>query len=110
MQGQVLIPKREQLAAIVKRTERFLDYLRDSSLIDGAQKKPIPEATIPYRKGNAAYEWWEWERAMNPPVAPFAGPPIGTAAGGWLDWKSLHFALVDLHALRKQLSKWQKVL
>jgi hypothetical protein len=103
MQGQFLIPSHERLAAIVKRTERFLDYLHDSSLIDGAQKMPVPEASIPYRKGNAAYEWWEWERAMNPSAAPFAGPPIGTAAGGWLDWKSLHFALVDLHVLRKQL-------
>ena len=81
MEGQNLIPACEQLAAIVTRTERFLKYLRDSSLIEGSQKMPVPEVTLPYRKANAIYEWWEWELAMNPLAAPFAAAP-GWNSGG----------------------------
>ncbi len=107
MSGQHLIPTPEQLAAIVEKTRSFLDYLRDSALVEGAKEMPVPQATIAYRKGQAIYQWAEWEETMNPSKLPFEGPPIGMVAGGWPDWKGLHYALVDLDALRKELiTRW----
>ncbi len=103
MSGQRLIPAREQLAAIVEMTARFLDYLQDAVLIEGVKTPPVPQSTIAYKKGQAVYEWAAWEQAINPTSVSFEGPPIGMAAGGWPDWKALQFALVDLQALRKQL-------
>lgn len=49
------------------------------------------------------YGWARWEQAMNPSCLPFGGPPTGVAAGGWVNWRTLHLALVDLYALRKEL-------
>jgi nucleoside phosphorylase len=103
MSGQRLIPTREHLAAVIEKTGSFLKYLRDAGLIENDKVPPIPESTIAYRKGNALSRWSEWERVMNPSNAFFHAPPCEVAAGGWSDWRGLHYALVDLYALRSEL-------
>ncbi len=103
MSMQCLLPTHEQLVAVVEKTGRFLDYLRDAELIEGANPPPVPQSTIAYRKGNVVFRWAEWEQALNPSSAPFGGPPTELAAGGWVDWQALHLALVDLYAFRKEI-------
>src|SRR5947209_8377664 len=98
-----LTPTQAQLAAILEQTESFLNFLRDAGLIEGEKVPPVPQSTIPYRKAQAVYKWSEWEKNLNPSNAPFGSPPTGLAAGGWPDWQALHYALVDLHALRVEL-------
>jgi hypothetical protein len=95
-----LVPSSEHVSAIVAETESFLDFLRDASLIASQRKPLVPAATIAYRKVHAAYRWFDWERVLNPDRVPLGGPPIGTEAGGWPDWRALHLALVDLQSAR----------
>lgn len=108
MSGLPRTPTPEQLAAIVDKTRDLLGNLRDAALIEGAEAPAIPESTLLYRRMHVITGWWKhWEHAMNPQGAPLEWPAPLRAAGGWQEWEGLHFALVDLYALRRQLiSHW----
>jgi hypothetical protein len=103
---QPLRPSRARLKEILEATNAFLGYLDEAALIDGAKAPPIPSATVPYRRSQVIYRWHEWERKLNPSDSPWNSLP-DVASGGWREWRVLHFALVDLEALRKQLiTRW----
>lgn len=105
---KLYIPPSAKLADLVKRTERFLADLHNSGLIDDDDPPLIPKSIIPYHKSQVIFRWRHWERAMNPSNAAFGALPPDVATGGWQEWRTLHDALVALHALRTQLiDRWE---